>query len=361
MKILCTLDFPPEKGGIQRYLHELVYNSFCKEDIVVAPHIRNSTTAKDTVYSCRIMRMRGAIPVHSKKRYLPVICAALLYLILRNGSTATILSGNIYAAIAPWLLSFLTKVTYSVYTHGAELLPLEKNTTLRGRLLMSILKRAETVFYVSTFSLRIMQSKCGSLRYIAAPPKISLPSKTLDSVLSSKQDGLILSVGRLVPHKGHAVLIDALHKIDSCIPWKCMISGDGPEQKRLNQLIAQYHFKSPPSLLGFCDQETLESWYLKSAIFIFPSLILPGGFEGFGIALLEAMAFGAAIIASHSGGIPEVFDNTPDCALLVPPDDPEALAAAISSLLVNKHYRLTLATNARRLLEQKHVWPCRKT
>lgn len=360
MKILCTLDFPPEKGGIQRYLHELADNLFCKEDIVIAPRFKSATPSFDRGYSCRILRVGGLLPVKSKKRYLPAIFTALFSFVLRNGSAVTIQSGNIYAAVAPWLLSFFTKVTYSVYTHGAELLPLEKSITLRSLLIKSVLKRAATVYYVSTFSLRIMQCACGSLPYIAAPPKISLPSGTLNSLLSSKQDGLILSVGRLVPHKGHAVLINALDKIDKHTPWKCIIAGEGPERRQLECAVAHHKLEDVITLQGNCDNDTITGFYQKSELFVFPSVERHGGFEGFGIALLEAMAFGAAIIATKSGGIPEVFGTTPDCAVIVPPDDPEALAAAITTLLVNKEYRFTLATNARRLLEQKYAWPPRK-
>jgi glycosyltransferase involved in cell wall biosynthesis len=82
-------------------------------------------------------------------------------------------------------------------------------------------------------------------------------------------------------------------------------------------------------------------------IVVFSSL-----FEGLPIALLEAMSAARPIVATHAGGIPEVVDDGVE-ALLVPPADPESLAAALSRLLADRELRLQLGQGARqRLLAQ---------
>src|SRR6185503_1338795 len=75
-------------------------------------------------------------------------------------------------------------------------------------------------------------------------------------------------------------------------------------------------------------------------VFIFPSL-----YEGLGIALIEAMAAGCACVASSAGPIPEVVSDGED-GILVPPRDPEAIAAAVCRLLADESLRLRLGTAA---------------
>jgi glycosyltransferase involved in cell wall biosynthesis len=76
-------------------------------------------------------------------------------------------------------------------------------------------------------------------------------------------------------------------------------------------------------------------------VFVFPSL-----YEGLGIALIEAMAAGCACVATTAGPIPEFVENGRD-GILVPPADPESMAAAVCELLANPQRRQQLANNAR--------------
>jgi glycosyltransferase involved in cell wall biosynthesis len=71
----------------------------------------------------------------------------------------------------------------------------------------------------------------------------------------------------------------------------------------------------------------------------------PSRYEGLGLALIEAMLAGLPCVASRVGGIPEVLG---DCGLLVPPDDPDALADALSALAEDAGLRASLGARARR-------------
>jgi glycosyltransferase involved in cell wall biosynthesis len=94
--------------------------------------------------------------------------------------------------------------------------------------------------------------------------------------------------------------------------------------------------------------------YHKADIFVFPSLNLPDAIEGFGIVLLEAMAFNIPIIASHAGGIPEVV--TSECAILVPPGNVTALGDAIKELYYKPYYRKQLSEKAFERVRDHFSW-----
>jgi Glycosyltransferase len=92
--------------------------------------------------------------------------------------------------------------------------------------------------------------------------------------------------------------------------------------------------------LGAVAEADLPALYSDALIFVYPSR-----YEGFGLPPLEAMACGAAVICSRAGSLPEVVG---DAALLIDPDDPGALAAAIDRVLADTALRAALSDAGRR-------------
>ena len=88
-------------------------------------------------------------------------------------------------------------------------------------------------------------------------------------------------------------------------------------------------------VVGYVTREDLGSWYGRARVFAFPSLD-----EGFGMPALEAMAAGVPVVASNRAALPEVCG---DAALLVDPEDVEALAAALGQLMADEGLRERLA------------------
>ena len=80
---------------------------------------------------------------------------------------------------------------------------------------------------------------------------------------------------------------------------------------------------------------------------------IPSLSEGSPNVLLEAMAFGVPVVATRAGGIPEIV-NDGETALLVPAQDPGAMAVAIDRLLSDQATALTLARHARRKVETEY-------
>jgi L-malate glycosyltransferase len=149
---------------------------------------------------------------------------------------------------------------------------------------------------------------------------------------------IIGSAGRLVTQKGFEVLIAALARVkaEGLAPI-ALIAGEGPERERLAA-------SNEVRLLGRIDD--IPSFLAALDLFVFPSRQ-----EGRSNALAEAMAAGRAIIATNIPGNDELIVHE-KTGFLVPPDDPVALAAAISRLLRDPALAARLGANARAWAEE---------
>jgi glycosyltransferase involved in cell wall biosynthesis len=125
--------------------------------------------------------------------------------------------------------------------------------------------------------------------------------------------------------KGLDILIEAIGKLRGEIGDRCqfVIIGEGAERNNLELRITDYGLKNSAILLGKKENAAV---YLRA----FDIFVLPSRKEGFPFALLEAMQAGLPIISTNVGGIPEALG---DAGILIKPEDPQALAMAIQSLL----------------------------
>jgi glycosyltransferase involved in cell wall biosynthesis len=135
----------------------------------------------------------------------------------------------------------------------------------------------------------------------------------------------LLCVGRLIPIKGHLVLLRALAQARARVPGvKLDLAGRGPLAPALKAYAGELGLGDAIRFLGFVSpvQAAIEG----SAVVVVPSLG-----EGFGMVALEAMERVRPVIASAVGGLPEIVAHG-ETGIVVPPADAEALAEAIVSL-----------------------------
>ena len=154
----------------------------------------------------------------------------------------------------------------------------------------------------------------------------------------------VCTVTRLSPEKGIETLIDAWALVNHAAPEATLtIVGSGHLAAELNQRAAEIGVAGRVRFLGY-QRPPLAS-VQDCSVFVLPSLS-----EGFGMALLEAMRAGKAVIASRVGGIPEFVEDG-RTGILVPPGDPAALSEAILSLLRNPERTRELARAGQRVAE----------
>jgi glycosyltransferase involved in cell wall biosynthesis len=123
---------------------------------------------------------------------------------------------------------------------------------------------------------------------------------------------------------------------------RLVVAGEGPERAGLEASARELGIASRVHFIGAIARARLAQLLRDALVFAFPSRG-----EAFGIALLEAMAAGAPAVATHIGGIPEFASNERN-ALLVPSDDPAALARALARLASDEPLRERLALEARK-------------
>ena len=134
-------------------------------------------------------------------------------------------------------------------------------------------------------------------------------------------------VGRLIPHKGVDVLIDALALDDRL---DADIYGAGPESDGLAARAVSRGVADRVTFRGYIDEASLPEVFKAFDVLAVPSVPVPGWLEQFGRVVVEAQAAGVPSVASASGALPEVVGAA---GLLVPPGDPAALCAALVRVL----------------------------
>ena len=137
----------------------------------------------------------------------------------------------------------------------------------------------------------------------------------------------VLTVGRLSPEKGHAVLLDALEQVTrEGVNVECTIVGAGPLHDELVRRTDELGLTDRVTFTGAVGQDDILHYYQNADVFVLSSLA-----EGLPVVLMEAMAAGLPVVASNLTGIPELITHGQQ-GLLVVPGRADQLAEAIVRL-----------------------------
>jgi glycosyltransferase involved in cell wall biosynthesis len=165
----------------------------------------------------------------------------------------------------------------------------------------------------------------------------------------------LLAVGRLIPIKGLDTLLRAVAAARTEVPALTLeLAGAGPEEDDLRRLAAELGLDEAVRFLG--PVTPIGPVYERAL-----AVVVPSRGEGFGMVALEAMERGRAVVASRVGGLPEVVVPG-ETGLLVPPDDLEALRAALVTVASDPAHAAKLgAAGRRRALEAfPEEWPAER-
>lgn len=156
----------------------------------------------------------------------------------------------------------------------------------------------------------------------------------------SQEKYRVLSVGRLVPYKGFAFLIDSAQLLDD--RYEFLIVGDGPLRAHL--IAKSNQLNSRVRLVGAVDELTKEALYESADVFCLPSIERG---EMFGMVMLEAFSFGLPVVSTDipRSGVKHV-NHHERTGLVVRPRDPSALASAISRICENHELHQKFGQNA---------------
>ncbi len=348
--VLVTLDYPPERGGVARYLGNLVKASEGVIDTVFVPEEHTSEGPG------LIQRVPFFWPIWPK--WAPLI--RLFYRLGREDDRVALVSQVLPVGTAAWLASWVGGASYSIVLHGLDLRLAQRSREKRW-LLRHILRRAQAVFVNSSFvakEVRDLENSFAPIILLPGVEQIAFPSRASARaryVLPAERFQL-LAVARLVPRKGIDKLIEALKLLPESV--FLTVIGSGLDEARLREcaqgLGDRVRFETKTS------DEDRNAWYAASDLFVLPTRDEGRDVEGFGIVFIEAALAGLPIVAGRGGGVEEaVIDG--ETGILVDPESPHAIAEAIASFMKDPELRERYGKHGQDRVKRFFRWSDRAT
>jgi glycosyltransferase involved in cell wall biosynthesis len=211
---------------------------------------------------------------------------------------------------------------------------------------------ADLVVTISEFNKKFMKKKyqlsSEKIKIIHCGIELARFSNTKCNLKFKEKKLKILNVGRLVPVKGHDILLNALAIVRKRgINFDLTIIGGGPLEEDLLQLTKQLCLEDCVHFIGAQSQKSVIEEMCNSDLFVLSSRS-----EGLPVVCMETMAMGAFISAPRINGIPELVENKIN-GLLVEPDNVEALAEAITWADNNREEVKVMCVSARSKVEKE--------
>lgn len=371
--LMLAFNFPPLGGGIARMMGELALR-YPPGSLMISTGRLPGSDVSDPTYPHPIDR----VGIHANRlRTINGLClwtarAASLARRTRPGfAWCDVLKPAGYPAA--WLRA-RQGLPYGVVAHGTEFLLLDakiRRSRFKRWTAAQMLGRCSVIVANSRWTAELASSVIASLgdRVPAIDVRIvplgTTPSHFrpgVDPTPIRRKYGLdgggpwILTVARLDYHKGIDTVINALPAIRAAYSGaRYAVAGVGIRQPHLERQIAQLGMGDAVRLLGFVPDDELPALYNAADVFVLDSRRFDLLVEGFGIAIVEASACGLPVVGGRSGGIPEAVRDG-ETGLLIEPDDPAAVAAAIKQLLGDPELRGRLGAAGRRAVERYYNW-----
>ena len=154
-----------------------------------------------------------------------------------------------------------------------------------------------------------------------------------------------------VPLKGLVPLLEAVAKVRTERHVELVVVGQPRDGSLVPATIERLGLDGAVTIAGVVDNLRMIELYAEAEVAVVPSL-----YEGFSLPAVEAMACGLPLVTTTGGALPEVVGADGECALLVPPNDPGALAAAIVRALDDADLRARLGAAGRDRVLERFTW-----
>jgi glycosyltransferase involved in cell wall biosynthesis len=265
------------------------------------------------------------------------------------------------------------RVPYFVYVNGGDLLRervKSRESALKRRTARSILGRAAGIVGTSKWVAQLASDVMREVGVEKLPPVAALdlgtdpvrfhPSRDTGALRRRWGVGdapLIITVARLVPHKGQDFGIQALSALTRDFPdLRYILVGEGHDEARLRVLAESKGVSDRMAFVGPMRDDELPEAYATSTVYLGASRVDNEiNVEGFGISFLEAGACGVPSVAGDSGGVRSAVRDG-ETGIVVPPTDAEAVTGAIHSLLLDPERRVQMGRAARHAVETHYNW-----
>lgn len=316
--LLYTIDYPPNRGGVARYLSAMA-SYFGSEMGVVIPDARH-------------------------RRWW----SAALDLIARRATYGTVVVSHVLPlGTAAMLAGIVTRKPYVVVVHGMDV-GLARKNPIKRLVARTVLRRAKMVVTNTKSLEREVQEAFGVERTLVVYPPVANLPVTPPAKERKPGEVRLLTVARLVPRKGHLRVLDAVARLREAHPDLLVsygIVGDGPMRETIEAKIRELNLTNVTVMPTVVDDD-LPSAYASADLFVMPVVRDDQDREGFGMVYLEAAAHGVPSVATNMPGVDEaVVDGS--TGILVPDGDIAALANAVYGLATDPERRHALGAAAR--------------
>ncbi len=248
----------------------------------------------------------------------------------RCGAQIVHITAEPYAVMGPYL-----GLPYLITGHGSYARAGETKHPLVRGLHKHAFRRAEVVVCVSGFTAQVAEAATPGIRTEVVNNGID-PARFANLPARTDNTPTVLTVGGVKKRKGTRDLVAAMAHVPSA---RLVIVGNleaEPETVAdVRALIDRLALVDRVVLAGHVSEEDLLRWYSAADVFALPAVNKNWKFEGYGLALLEASAAGIPVIGTYGNGTADAVRDG-ETGLLVPQNDPIALAEAINGLL-NDH------------------------
>lgn len=364
-ELLLAYDFPPRSGGIAhalaeiaRHAHGLVLVSTGQlAGSEVSDHALGTPVARAPVPSERLRTLGGLIRWgrHADR-------------LVRRHRPVFLWAGNLRPAghVVRWL-SRRHDLPYGLITYGLDLgivAEQARRSAGKRRRIKALLAGAAGVVAISRWTaarcralleqldldrsadfIRVIPLGADPARFSPEGPRAPLPPGTW-----------MLTVARLVPHKGIDTALEVLARLARTHPdLRYAIAGTGPDRQRLAALAGALALDDRVLFLGDVPATDLPALYRATTIYLGLSREAGVEGEGFGLSLVEAQASGLPVVAGESGGIADAVEAGVT-AELVPPDNRDLIASTIDRLLADRSRLQAMGSAGRRLVETRLNW-----
>jgi phosphatidylinositol alpha-1,6-mannosyltransferase len=360
--LLVTNDYPPRRGGIQSYLHDLVTHlvDAGRHSLTVYAPKWKGAEEFDRAAAYEVVRHPTTLMLPE-----PTVAGRMRKLIERHDvDTVWFGAAAPLALMAPLARDAgATRVIASTHGHevGWSMLPMAR-TALRR-----IGSGTDAVTYISDYTRRRFASAFGAdaaLEHL--PPGVDTDRFTPDEVARAELRAryrlggrpVVACVSRLVPRKGQDMLIRALPAIRQRVHGAALlIVGGGPYRNSLHRLAHSFGVAEHVVFTDGVPAAELPAHHAMADVFAMPCRTRGAGLdvEGLGIVYLEASASGVPVVAGRSGGAPETVRDG-ETGVVVDGHDIGAIAASVGDLLADPQRAARMGAAGRRWAVDNWQW-----
>lgn len=354
--LMLTHEFPPMRGGISRYAVELA---------TAASQLGHSVTvlAPDSGHDCGDLdnQLPFTIKRYHASAYGPKELPALLW---RTAAVDKSRFDLIHAVDPSFVMSLafvqkFKRLDYQATVYGTDILGLRTSLQATATGTRRMFEYPNRLVAISQFTRDLLISKCPRIpenRVEVTPLGVHpfwferATPIDLDRKFSIPADHrLLLTVSRLDSRKGHRGLLQGIAQLSAPLKQKLSyaIVGSGTDTDYRQQLEELARRSGcTVRFLGNLSDDDIRSLYSRATLFCMTGEPDPQKIEGFGLVYLEAAAQALPSLASDLGAVPEVVAHG-QSGWLVPPAQPESIAAALTSLLGDKNLIRSLGQTAK--------------